>query len=144
MYINKNFKEIIETETSCPTMPYPDHRNTSRIRPPCLKPLSFEVACYATIVNCYTIHCRFYSVTKSCPTLCNTMHCSTPGSSVFHISRSLLRLMSIEIVMLSNHLILCHTLLLLPSIFSSIRVFSNGLHIRDSSHQVAKVLEFQL
>ena len=41
-------------------------------------------------------------------------------------SRSLLKLMSIEPVMPSNHLILCHPLLLLPSIFPSIRVFSNG------------------
>ena len=40
-------------------------------------------------------------------------------------SRSLLKLMSIELVMPSNHLIFCHPLLLLPSIFSSIRVFSN-------------------
>ena len=40
-------------------------------------------------------------------------------------SRSLLRLMSIESVMPSNHLIFCHPLLLLPSIFPSIRVFSN-------------------
>ena len=48
------------------------------------------------------------------------------------ISRSLLKLMSIESVMPSNHLILCHPLLLLPSIFPSIRVFSNEsvLHIR--------------
>ena len=47
-------------------------------------------------------------------------------------SWSLLRLMSIELVMPSNHLILCHPLLLLPSIFPSIRVFSNesALHIR--------------
>ena len=47
-------------------------------------------------------------------------------------SRSLLKLMSIESVMASNHLILCHPLLLLPSIFPSIRVFSNEsvLHIR--------------
>ena len=42
-------------------------------------------------------------------------------------SRSLLKPMSIESVMLSNHLILCHPLLLLPSIFPSIRVFSNEL-----------------
>ena len=50
----------------------------------------------------------------------------------FTISQSLLTLMSIESVMLSNHLILCHPLLLLPSIFPSIRVFSNKLilHIR--------------
>ena len=47
-------------------------------------------------------------------------------------SRSLLELISIESVMPSNHLILCHPLLLLPSIFPSIRVFSNEsvLHIR--------------
>ena len=45
----------------------------------------------------------------------------------FTISRSLLKLMSIESVMPSNHLILCHPLLLLPSLFPSIRVFSNEL-----------------
>ena len=47
-------------------------------------------------------------------------------------SQSLLRLMSIESVISSNHLFLCHPLLLLPSIFPSIRVFSNesALHIR--------------
>ena len=47
-------------------------------------------------------------------------------------SRSLLKLMSIESVMPSNHLILCRSLLLLPSVFPSIRVFSNEsvLHIR--------------
>ena len=56
-------------------------------------------------------------------------------------SWSLLKLMSIKSVMPSNHLILCHRLLLLPSIFPSIRVFSSGV---CSSHQVAKVLEFQL
>ena len=51
-------------------------------------------------------------------------------------SRSLLKLMSIELVMLSNHLILCHPLHLLPSIFPSIRVFSNesALHIRWSKY----------
>ena len=54
-------------------------------------------------------------------------------------SRSLLKLMSIELVMPSKHLILCHPLLLPPSIFPSIRVFSN-----ESIHQVTKVLEFQL
>ena len=47
------------------------------------------------------------------------------ASLSFTISQSLLRLMSIESVMLSNHLILCHPLLLLPSIFPGIRVFSN-------------------
>ena len=55
-------------------------------------------------------------------------------------SRSLLRLMSIELVIPSNHLILCHRLLLLPSVFPSIRGFSN----ESVSHQVARVLECQL
>ena len=54
------------------------------------------------------------------------------ASQSFTISQSLLKLMSIESVMPSNHLILCHPLLLPPSIFPSIRVFSNEsvLHIR--------------
>ena len=67
----------------------------------------------------------FSSVTQSCPTLCDPMDCSTPGLPVHHQSQSLLKLMSIESVMPSNHLILCHPLLLLTSIFPSIRVFSN-------------------
>ena len=52
------------------------------------------------------------------------------ASLSFTISRSLLKLMSIESVMPSNHLILCHPLLLLPSIFPSIRVFSNESVLR--------------
>ena len=62
-----------------------------------------------------------------------TEQVQTPGFAavVVHLL-SLLKLMSIELVMPSNHLILCHLLLLLPSIFPSIRVFSNewALHIR--------------
>ena len=55
-----------------------------------------------------------------------------PGFPVHHQLPEVLKLMSIESVMPSNHLILCHPLLLLPSIFLSIRVFSNEsvLHIR--------------
>ena len=49
------------------------------------------------------------------------------ASLSFTISRGMLKLMSTESVMPSNHLLLCHPLLLLPSIFPSIRVFSNGL-----------------
>ena len=54
------------------------------------------------------------------------------ASLSFTVSRSLLKLMSIESVMPSNHLTLCRNLLLLPSIFPSIRVFSSeeALHIR--------------
>ena len=47
------------------------------------------------------------------------------ASLSFTISQSLLKFMSVELVMPSNHLILCHPLLLLPSIFPSIRVFSS-------------------
>ena len=53
------------------------------------------------------------------------MDCSTPGFSVYHHLPELLKLKSIESVMPSNHLILCHALLLLPSILPSIRVFSS-------------------
>ena len=67
------------------------------------------------------------SVVQSCPTLCDPMDCSTPGFPSFTISWSLLKFMSIESVMPSSHLTLCHPLLLLPSIFPSIRVFSNEL-----------------
>ena len=68
---------------------------------------------------------QFSSVIQSCPTLCDPMDCSTPASLSFSISWSLLKVMSIELVMSSNHLILCCPLLLPPSIFPSIRVFSN-------------------
>ena len=69
--------------------------------------------------------CCYCSVAKSCPTLW-PMDCSTPGLLVYITnSWSLLKLMSIELVMLYNQLILCHSLLLLPLIFPSIRVFSN-------------------
>ena len=70
------------------------------------------------------LHC---SVTQLCLTLCNPMDCSTPIYPVLHHLQSLLKLMSIESVMSTNHLILCHPLLLLPSIFPSTRVFSNEL-----------------
>ena len=72
---------------------------------------------------------QFSSVTQSCPTLCNPMDCSTPGFPVHH-SRSLLKLMSIESMILSNCLILYHSLPLLPSILPSIRVFSNESVLR--------------
>ena len=73
-----------------------------------------------------------YSVPQSCSTLCDPMDCSMRTSLSFTISQSLLRLMSIELVMPSNHLILCYSLLLMPSIFPSIRVFSSesAVHIR--------------
>ena len=62
---------------------------------------------------------NFSSVAQSCLTLCN------PWPAARQASLSITKLMSIKSVMPSNHLILCHLLLLLPSIFSSIKVFSN-------------------
>ena len=67
---------------------------------------------------------QFSSVAQSCPTLCNPMITARQASLSITNSKSLLRLMSIELVMPSNHLILCRPLLL-PSILPSIRVFSN-------------------
>ena len=85
-------------------------------------------------------------VAQSCPTLSDPMDFSLPGSSIHGIfqarvlewvaiafstnSWSLPKLMSIESVMPFNHLTLCHPLLLLPSIFPSIRVFSNESPLR--------------
>ena len=83
---------------------------------------------------------QFSSVAQSCPTLCDPMKCSTPGLLPITNSRSSPRLMCIESVMPSSHLILCRPLLPLPPIPPSIRVFSNE---SNSSHEVAKVLEFQ-
>ena len=65
------------------------------------------------------------SVTKLCRTFCDSMAAACQVSLSFTISQSLLKLMSIELVMPSNHLILCPPLLPLPSIFPSIGVFSN-------------------
>ena len=72
------------------------------------------------------------SVVQSCPTLWTPWTAACQASLSLTNSQSLLRLMSIKSVMPSNHLILCCPLLLLPSIFPSIRVFSNKsvLHIR--------------
>ena len=70
---------------------------------------------------------QFSSVAQSCLTLCNPMDCSMPGLPVHH---QLPELMSIELVMPSNRLILCHPLLLPPSIFPSIGVFSNESALR--------------
>ena len=67
------------------------------------------------------------SVAQLCPTLCSTMDCTHQASLSFTVSQSLLKLMSIESVMPSNHLILCCLLLLLSSVFPSTRVFSNEL-----------------
>ena len=68
--------------------------------------------------------CQFSSVAQSCPTLCDPMECSQASPS-FTISWSLLNHIPIELVMSSSYLVLCLPLLLLPSVFPRIRVFSN-------------------
>ena len=76
--------------------------------------------------NIYSV--QFSSVAQSCLTLCDPMDCSMPGLPVHHqILEFTRKLMSIESVMPSNHLILCCTLLLSHSIFLSLRIFSNEL-----------------
>ena len=84
----------------------------------------------------YTFSVQFSSVTQSCPTLCDHMDCSTPGLPVHHQLPEFTQTHVHELVMPSNHLILCHPLLLLPSIFPSISVFSSesALHIRWSKY----------
>ena len=72
------------------------------------------------------------SVTKSCPTLCNPVDCSKPGFPVLHCLPEFAQT-HVQLrwwCYLTNHLILCHPLLVLPSIFPSIRVFSNESALR--------------
>ena len=85
-------------------------------------------------LSAYSLASCCCSVTQLCPTLCDPVDCSTPGFPVLYYFPEFVHLMSIESMMPSNHLILCHPLLLLPSIFPTI----------SSSHEVAKLLEFQL
>ena len=87
-----------------------EHRPISYLQ---WKPISVATCCYCC------------SVTKSCLTLCDLMDCSTPGFLSSTLSWTFLKFMSIESVMPSNYLILSCPLLLLPSVFPSIRVFSN-------------------
>ena len=75
-------------------------------------------------------HLQFSSVTQSCLTLCDPMITARQASLSITNSRSSLKLMSIESVRPSSHLILCRLLLLLPLIPPSIRAFSNELTLR--------------
>ena len=65
-----------------------------------------------------------FSSAQLCLTLCDAVDCSMPSLPVHHQLPEVLKLVSIESVMPSNHLIFCRSLLLLPSIFPSIRIFS--------------------
>ena len=81
-------------------------------------------------LQCWDCCC---SVAKSCPTLCNPWTAACQASLSITISQSWLKLTFINSVMPSTHLILSCPLLLLPSVFHSIKVFSNGqaLNIRQ-------------
>ena len=78
----------------------------------------------------FVVLSQFGSVIQSCPTLCDPMNRSTPGLPVHHQLLSSPKLMCIELVMPSSHLILCHPLFLLFPIPPSIRVFSNESTLR--------------
>ena len=86
------------------------------------------------------------SVTKSCLTVCSqtwSAACQVPLS--FSISWNLPKFMSIELVMLSNHLILCRPYLLLPSFFASIKIFSmSGLFASGGQSIRATVLPINI
>ena len=71
------------------------------------------------------ISVQFSSVAQSCPTLCDPMYHSMPGLTVIHKLWAFTQTHVIELVMPSSHLILCRPLLLPPSVFPSIRVFSD-------------------
>ena len=116
------------------TQQWPQDQNKSVFFPIPKKGAAIECSNYHTIalishankVMLKILQVRlFSSVTQSCLTLCNPMDCSTPGLPVHHQLPELTQTHVIKSVMPSNHLILCHPLLLLPSIFPSIRVLSN-------------------
>ena len=80
---------------------------------------------YFLVNSVILLSVQFSSVAQSILTLCNPMDCSMTGLLSITNFRSLLKLMFIPTERPFNHLILCHPLLPLPSIFPSIRVFSN-------------------
>ena len=78
------------------------------------------MCCILLVVCCYC-----FSVAKSCPALCNPMECSTPGFPTLHCLPESAQIHVFESVMPYNHLILCSPPFLFPSVFPSIRIFSN-------------------
>ena len=99
---------------------------------------SFAQTTYSFFVELPDIWC---SVAQSCPILYDLMDCNKPGFPVLHYLPDLFKLRSIESVMPSNHLILCHplllcrSLLLLPSIFPSISLVL-GRHARSHPAEI--------
>ena len=97
-----------------------------------------------------TLSISISSVTQSCLTLCNPMDYNTPGFPVLHCLPEFAQTYSNKSIMPYNHLILCHPLLLLPSILPSIRTFPMNWHtfssaryciswtVRRSNHSILK------
>ena len=88
--------------------------------------------CFCSLISSERQASLVFSSVQLCPTLCDPIDAAHQASLSIANSQSLLKLMSVESVMPPNHLILCHPLLLLPSVSPSIRAFSNEslLHIR--------------
>ena len=89
-----------------------------------------SLRCSLETTTTLLIDYQFSSVAQFCPTLCDLWTAVCQASLSFTIFWSLLKCMLIKLVMSSNHLILCCPLLLLPSIFPSIRVFSKESVLR--------------
>ena len=94
----------------------------------------FPTKCYVKGCSCrslgYGAIRKSVQFSRSVVSYCNLMDCSTPDFLSVNNSQRLLKQMSIESVMPSNHLILCHPLFLLSSKFPSIKVFSNESVLR--------------
>ena len=108
--------------------------------------LSFDSPCWPTTIDSHYILLR-WGIPAQFSSVQSLSHvqlfvipwtAACQASLSITSSQNLLKLISIKLVMPSNHLIICHPLLHLPSIFPSARVFSKTLH------QVANVLKFQL
>ena len=103
-------------------------------------PNSFLITRWGWSELCQFLFPQFNSVTQLCLTLCDLMDYSTQAFPVHRHSRSLFKLMSIKSVILSNHIILCCSLLLPPSVFPK----SGSFPVSQFFAQVAKGLGFQL
>ena len=112
----------------------------------------FTVITVLPFPECHTCCC---SVAKLCPTLCDPMDCSTPGFPVLHYLPEFAQTHVHSVSLLPNHLLLYRPLLLLPSIFPSIRVFSHksALRIRwpkywsfsiSLSHEYSGLISFRM
>ena len=90
------------------------------------------------LISVQSLNCPTCSRLNSCVRLVATTWTALQASLSITNSQSLLKHMSIESVMPFNHLILCHSLYLPPSVFPSIRVFSNAPHILDRKKREEK------